>query len=41
MVRQAHHDNGIPLRNNKSSKNRKHLPPVTQEIEADEMLLSG
>ncbi|GEM_PF-2417277 len=41
MVRQAHHDNGIPLLNNKSSKNRKFLPPVTQEIETDEMLLSG
>ena len=41
MVRQAHHDNGMPLRNNKSSKNRKLLPPITQEIEDDEMILSS
>ena len=41
MVRQAHHDNCIPLLNNKSNKNRKFLPPVTQQIEADEMILSG
>ncbi len=41
MVRQAHHDNCIPLLNNKSSKNRKFLPPVTQQLEDDEMFLSG